>query len=43
MMLRKVIVVLAASGLVLATAACNTVRGVGRDIESAADSVDKAT
>ncbi len=42
-MVRKVILVLAAGGLVLATAACNTVRGVGRDIESAADTVDRAT
>lgn len=42
-MLRKVFLVVAASGVVLATAACNTVRGVGRDIESVANSVDRAT
>ena len=27
----------------LATSACNTVRGVGQDIESVADTVDRAT
>jgi len=43
MMLRNVLFVLAASGLLLATAACNTVRGVGQDLESAANTVDDAT
>lgn len=43
MMLRNIIFALAAGGLVLTSAACNTVRGAGRDLESAADSVDKAT
>ncbi|MEZ5744148.1 MAG: hypothetical protein R3D89_10640 [Sphingomonadaceae bacterium] len=42
-MIRKLIVALAATGLIAATAACNTVRGVGQDLESAADTVDKAT
>ncbi len=41
-MLRKIIFALAASGLVLTAAACNTVRGVGQDLESAANTVDKA-
>ena len=43
MMLKKVLVVLAISGLAVASSACNTVRGVGQDLESAANSVDKAT
>jgi entericidin B len=43
MMLRKLILAFALGSLVAATTACNTVRGVGRDIESAADTVDKAT
>jgi len=42
MMLRKIIFALAAGGLVLATAACNTVRGVGNDLESAANTADDA-
>ena len=42
-MLRNAVVALVGCGLVLATAACNTVRGVGQDLESAADTVDKAT
>jgi len=41
-MFRKTLIALALGGLVLASAACNTVRGVGRDLESAANSVDKA-
>jgi len=41
-MFRKTIIALALGSLVLATAACNTVRGAGRDLESAANSVDKA-
>ncbi len=42
-MIRKAVLALAVSGLVLAAAACNTVRGVGQDIESAANAVDRAT
>ena len=34
---------LAAGGLAMAASACNTVRGVGQDLESAADTVDNAT
>ncbi|MEQ1542492.1 MAG: entericidin A/B family lipoprotein [Novosphingobium sp.] len=41
-MIRKSLLVLAASGLVLATAACNTVKGLGRDIESVGQAGDKA-
>lgn len=33
-MLRKLIFALAASGIVLAASACNTVKGAGQDIES---------
>ena len=37
------IVTLAAITACLALAACNTVRGVGQDIESAANTVDEET
>ncbi|MCH4893437.1 entericidin A/B family lipoprotein [Sphingomonas sp. SFZ2018-12] len=40
--MRRMILVLLAVNC-LALSACNTVRGVGRDLESAADSVDRAT
>jgi predicted small secreted protein len=33
-MLRKALLVLAAGGFVLGVSACNTVKGVGRDIQS---------
>ncbi|WP_268740253.1 hypothetical protein [Novosphingobium beihaiensis] len=42
-MLRKFVLILATGGLVLGCAACNTVRGVGQDLESAANTVDNAT
>lgn len=42
-MTKKLVLVLAASGLMAVVSACNTVRGVGQDLESAADTVDKAT
>lgn len=42
-MIRKAVLALAVSGLALGAAACNTVRGVGQDLESAANSVDRAT
>ena len=42
-MLRKVLLVLIAGGFALTASACNTVRGVGNDLESAANSVDRAT
>jgi predicted small secreted protein len=41
-MVRKIVAILAISSS-LALAACNTVRGVGEDVESAADAVDKET
>lgn len=42
-MIRKIALVLAASGLVLTAAACNTVKGLGRDIESVGEAGDRAT
>jgi predicted small secreted protein len=42
-MLKKLILALAAGGLALTAAACNTVRGAGEDVESAANAVDRAT
>lgn len=33
-MIRKIILALSASAIVLGTAACNTVKGAGEDIES---------
>ncbi|MEY4953290.1 MAG: hypothetical protein RL299_1714 [Pseudomonadota bacterium] len=41
-MIRKIAIVLAASGLVLTAAACNTVKGLGRDIESVGEAGDRA-
>ncbi len=41
-MIRKIAIVLAATGLVLTAAACNTVKGLGRDIESVGEAGDKA-
>jgi predicted small secreted protein len=42
-MLRKVLLAFAIGSMALAASACNTVRGVGNDIESAANAVDRAT
>jgi predicted small secreted protein len=42
-MVRKLALVAVSAGLMLAAAACNTVRGVGQDLESAANAVDRAT
>lgn len=42
-MLRKSLIALAALGVVLTTGACNTVKGVGRDIESVGEAGDRAT
>jgi len=39
-MLRKTIIAAALAALAVSTAACNTVRGVGDDLNSAADAVD---
>jgi predicted small secreted protein len=42
-MTRKIIICLTASVLALSAAACNTVRGAGADLESAANAVDEET
>ncbi|WP_272914679.1 hypothetical protein [Aurantiacibacter rhizosphaerae] len=42
-MTRKIILVVTASVLALTASACNTVRGLGQDLESVADGVDEAT
>jgi predicted small secreted protein len=39
----KFLTALALSSALLLTAACNTVRGAGRDLESASNAVDNAT
>ncbi len=41
-MIRKVILALAIGGIALTATACNTVKGVGRDIESVGDAADRA-
>jgi entericidin B len=41
-MIRKTVLVLAATGLVLTATACNTVKGLGRDIESVGEAGDRA-
>ena len=40
-MLRKLILGLIAGSIALSASACNTVRGAGEDVESAANAVDK--
>jgi entericidin B len=42
-MVRKLILALLAGSIALGASACNTVRGAGEDVESAANAVDKAT
>lgn len=42
-MVRKTIMTAALAALALSATACNTVRGVGEDLESAADAVDEET
>lgn len=42
-MLRNLIFALAAGSIALTAAACNTVKGAGRDIESVGEAADKAT
>lgn len=42
-MVKKVIIALLAGSIALGASACNTVRGAGADVESAANAVDKAT
>lgn len=41
-MTRKIIIALTASLFALTATACNTVRGIGQDLEDAADDVDRA-
>ena len=41
-MIKKLALALAASGLLLSAAACNTVKGVGRDIQSVGEAGDRA-
>lgn len=40
-MIRKMVLALVAGGIVLSASACNTVRGAGDDLNSAANTVDK--
>ena len=40
-MIKKFVLALALGGVALSATACNTVRGAGDDLESAADAVDK--
>lgn len=41
-MLRKTVLALAVLGVALTASACNTVKGVGRDIESVGQAGDRA-
>jgi entericidin B len=41
--MKKLFAILALSTCLLASAACNTVRGAGQDLESAANAVDEET
>jgi entericidin B len=41
--MRKVIIALTAGLLAISATACNTVRGAGEDLESAANEVDEET
>jgi predicted small secreted protein len=42
-MLRKTILILTAASIALTASACNTVKGLGRDIQSVGEAGDKAT
>lgn len=42
-MVRKIILAVALSGLAFGATACNTVKGVGEDIESVGEAGDRAT
>lgn len=42
-MVRKIMLALGLTVMTLSAAACNTVRGVGDDLESAANEVDEET
>jgi entericidin B len=41
--MKKLLTALALAGSLIAISACNTVRGAGQDVESAANAVDNAT
>ena len=41
-MVRKFLLALALGGVALSTAACNTVKGAGQDIESVGEAGDRA-
>lgn len=41
LMVRKIILALALGGIALSATACNTVKGVGRDVESVGEAGDK--
>jgi entericidin B len=40
-MIRKTILALTAAGLIMGASACNTVKGLGRDIESVGEAGDR--
>jgi len=40
-MIRKLMLTLVVGSIVVSTSACNTVRGAGKDLNSAANTVDK--
>lgn len=42
-MIRRIVLAIGITSLSLTAAACNTVRGLGSDLESAADAVDDET
>jgi len=42
-MIRKTIIAVALAAMTLSAGACNTVRGAGDDLNSAADAVDEET
>jgi predicted small secreted protein len=42
-MIRKALLALAVGSIVLAASACNTVKGLGRDIQSVGSAGEKAT
>lgn len=41
-MLRKILIAVTVGSIALSAAACNTVKGAGRDIESVGEAGDKA-
>jgi predicted small secreted protein len=41
--MKKLLTIIALASTLITVSACNTVRGAGRDVESAANAVDNAT